>query len=160
MENFKSDKNHINNNHANGKLGPIWTLIEISMDLLLGNAIGIDKKSPKLSKKTADKNSEILRIAKDLSQKSSTSLFTPNSNYPTPVKPRGKIFNLVPKLVQTKEKSSLLNNKEPRFVPFEPCKFERRLLLDFLFFYSLLKKSLSFWLVCFYHVIFMQSNLI
>jgi hypothetical protein len=58
-----------------------------------------------------------------LSQKSSTSLFTPNSNFPPPVQPKGKIFNLVPRLVHSKEKSNLLKNKEPKFVPFEPCKF-------------------------------------
>ena len=38
-----------------------------------------------------------------------------------PTVPKGKIFTLVPKLVQT-NRTSGLKNREPRFVPFEPYK--------------------------------------
>ena len=37
------------------------------------------------------------------------------------VHPKGKIFNLIPKLAPSK-KPSALKNREPRFIPFEPYK--------------------------------------
>lgn len=39
-----------------------------------------------------------------------------------PTVPKGKIFNLVPKLVHTTRTNSSLKSKEPKFVPFEPYK--------------------------------------
>ncbi|XP_065076163.1 golgin-45 [Ochlerotatus camptorhynchus] len=44
-----------------------------------------------------------------------------NASLP-PTVPKGKIFNLVPKLVHTNRTSSGLKSKEPKFVPFEPYK--------------------------------------
>lgn len=40
---------------------------------------------------------------------------------PPPTKPKGKIFNLVPRLIVTNKQFSL-KTKEPRFIPFEPYK--------------------------------------
>lgn len=40
---------------------------------------------------------------------------------PPPIKPKGKIFNLVPRLIVSNKQFSL-KTKEPRFIPFEPYK--------------------------------------
>ncbi|XP_055621507.1 golgin-45 isoform X2 [Toxorhynchites rutilus septentrionalis] len=46
---------------------------------------------------------------------------TTNASLP-PTVPKGKIFHLVPKLVQINRAAESLKNKEPKFVPFEPYK--------------------------------------
>lgn len=47
---------------------------------------------------------------------------TTNQSLP-PVLPKGKIFHLIPKLVKTNDTHlSILRNKEPKFIPFEPYK--------------------------------------
>lgn len=43
-----------------------------------------------------------------------------NTSQP-PIKPKGKIFNLVPRLIVSNKQFSL-KTKEPRFIPFEPYK--------------------------------------
>lgn len=51
-----------------------------------------------------------------------TELVTTASASLPPTVPKGKIFNLVPKLVHCSKTGNGLRNKEPRFVPFEPYK--------------------------------------
>jgi len=43
------------------------------------------------------------------------------NNSQPPIKPKGKIFNLVPRLIVSNKQFSL-KTKEPRFIPFEPYK--------------------------------------
>ncbi|XP_058118988.1 golgin-45 [Anopheles ziemanni] len=53
-----------------------------------------------------------------------TELVTGGNTSLAAVVPRGKVFNLVPRLVSTgtRSKLSTMHNKEPKFVPFEPYK--------------------------------------
>uniref|UniRef100_A0AAG5CX57 Uncharacterized protein n=1 Tax=Anopheles atroparvus TaxID=41427 RepID=A0AAG5CX57_ANOAO len=53
-----------------------------------------------------------------------TELVTGGNTSLAAVVPRGKVFNLVPRLVShgTRGKLSTMHNKEPKFVPFEPYK--------------------------------------
>ncbi|KAJ6639356.1 Golgin-45, partial [Pseudolycoriella hygida] len=46
---------------------------------------------------------------------------TDANSQPIPIKPKGKIFNLVPRLIVSNKQFSL-KTKEPRFIPFEPYK--------------------------------------
>lgn len=73
------------------------------------------------------KNINLDNLGRDfLNKQSHTSLlYNPsaeaNINFPLPVEPKGKKFYLIPKLHQTKA-STMLKNKSPKFLPFEPYK--------------------------------------
>ncbi|CAO1437032.1 unnamed protein product [Diamesa serratosioi] len=73
------------------------------------------------------KNINLDNLGRDfLNKQSHTSLlYNPsaeaNINFPLPVEPKGKKFYLIPKLHQTKA-TTMLKNKSPKFLPFEPYK--------------------------------------
>lgn len=100
----------------------------------------LDEQSKLISSSTKQYTeiSDLGRQFLSLTKLDNSSIYRPSeisSKSRPAVHPKGKIFNLIPKLAPSK-KPAVLRNREPKFVPFEPYKVHAH--LTFLIYYNLL----------------------